>query len=163
MNRQCCDNPALQVDMAERWEAKQTELKEKSLRRTFDKVDEDGSGEIEYEEFRRLCRKLDARIEQDRIDEAWKAIDADGSGGIDFTEFREWWYSPAGQVPAGATQFSMVVTDYWTKTTVCCRLCEMIPTRRRASPIVNLSKPSRRARSNAHRSRKRRPVAAANG
>ena len=43
-----------EVDMAERWEAKQEELREKTLRRMFDKVDVDGSGEIEYDEFRTL-------------------------------------------------------------------------------------------------------------
>ena len=50
-----------EVDMVERWEAKKRDLEEAQLRRTFDGVDEDGSGEIEPPEFKRLCRRLDAR------------------------------------------------------------------------------------------------------
>ena len=48
-----------EVDMVERWEAKKRDLEEAQLRRTFDGVDEDGSGEIEPPEFKRLCRRLD--------------------------------------------------------------------------------------------------------
>ena len=51
-----------ELDMVERWESTQRDLEEAKLRRTFDGVDDDKSGEIEQPEFRRLCRRLDARL-----------------------------------------------------------------------------------------------------
>ena len=86
-----------EVDMVERWEAKKRDLEEAQLRRTFDGVDEDGSGEIEPPEFKRLCRRLDARLSDEVVAEAWRQIDEDGSGSADFREFEMWWNSQNGR------------------------------------------------------------------
>jgi len=83
--------------MVERWEAKKRDLEEAQLRRTFDGVDEDGSGEIEPPEFKRLCRRLDARLSDEVVAEAWRQIDEDGSGSADFREFEMWWNSQNGR------------------------------------------------------------------
>lgn len=86
-----------EVEMVERWEGKQRDLEEAKLRRTFDGVDEDGSGEIEEAEFRRLCRRLDARLSDELIRAAWAQLDEDSSGAADFREFEAWWNSPNGR------------------------------------------------------------------
>ena len=58
----------------------------------YDKYDADGSGDIDYEEFRELmhdcmrCPKT-MRIPESRIGHQWCECDADGSGGIDLEEF----------------------------------------------------------------------------
>ncbi len=86
-----------EVEMVERWEGKQRDLEEAKLRRTFDGVDEDGSGEIEEAEFRRLCRRLDARLSDEVVSAAWTQLDEDASGAADFREFEAWWNSPNGR------------------------------------------------------------------
>lgn len=86
-----------EVEMVERWEGKKRDLEEAKLRRTFDGVDEDGSGEIEEPEFRRLCRRLDARLEDEVVSRAWAQLDEDGSGAADFREFEAWWKSSNGR------------------------------------------------------------------
>lgn len=62
----------------------------------FDLYDSDGSGEIEYEEFKYLFTvllkvKSERDLSQDRAMRAWKEIDVDRSGGVDFSEFTEWY------------------------------------------------------------------------
>ena len=92
-----------EVEMVERWEGKKRDLEEAKLRRTFDGVDDDGSGEIEWPEFKRLCRRLDARLADELVEAAWKQLDEDGSGAADFREFESWWSSPGGRELRGVT------------------------------------------------------------
>lgn len=67
----------------------------------FDLYDTDGSGEIEYDEFRYLLTvllkvKSESDLSQDRIMRAWKEIDVDHSGGVDFPEFTTWYLKYLG-------------------------------------------------------------------
>ena len=43
-------------------------------------VDKDGSGEIEFSEFRRLCRRMNAKMSDEEIKMTFAIVDADGSG-----------------------------------------------------------------------------------
>jgi Ca2+-binding EF-hand superfamily protein len=45
---------------------------------------EDGSGIVEYPEFRRLCRTLAAHLSEEEVAATFAAIDVDGSGGCSF-------------------------------------------------------------------------------
>ena len=40
------------------------------------------AGEIERGEFRTLCRRIDARLSDETIAEAWTLVDADDSGAV---------------------------------------------------------------------------------
>jgi Ca2+-binding EF-hand superfamily protein len=84
-------------DLQRRMVVKQREIEEARLRRTFARVDEDGSGVIEMDEFRRLARTLCATMTEEQMRATFEQIDADGSGGIDLDEFRGWWYSEEGR------------------------------------------------------------------
>jgi biuret amidohydrolase len=57
----------------------------------FRNFDADGNDLIDREEFRRLCDKLGAKFDDERLASAFDAIDLDGSGGLDFDEFVRWW------------------------------------------------------------------------
>lgn len=66
------------------------------VREKFDAFDEDGSGEIEHDEFEKLLyvlMKIPAKQElpASRVKHFWTECDLDGSGGIDFEEFLQWY------------------------------------------------------------------------
>ena len=63
------------------------------IKRTFDTIDVDGSGEIEREEFHRLVRRLAPERSPEWINNQFNIAD-DGSGSLDFEEFKSWWDSP---------------------------------------------------------------------
>jgi Ca2+-binding EF-hand superfamily protein len=63
-----------------------------TYRKTFDIVDDDGSGVLEFPEFEEMLHSLfkvpkHIRISTNRISQLWKDCDADGNGVIDFEEF----------------------------------------------------------------------------
>jgi hypothetical protein len=66
-----------------------------AIEREFNRYDEDGSGEIEFPEFKcLLCELLKAKSEDipdRRLNQLWGEIDADKSGCVDFEEFLEWY------------------------------------------------------------------------
>ena len=54
----------------------------------FNAVDEDGSGEIDLEEFQQLLRKVyKNRVDDEAIADIFKVYDADGTGSMDLDEF----------------------------------------------------------------------------
>ncbi|CAE7028568.1 TNNC2, partial [Symbiodinium sp. CCMP2592] len=62
----------------------------------FDNVDEDGSGDITFEEFSDVLRRVlqvpqNLDLPVNRVRHFWKELDHDGSGKADFTEFLPWW------------------------------------------------------------------------
>ncbi|MDJ0653806.1 MAG: EF-hand domain-containing protein [Xanthomonadales bacterium] len=63
------------------------------VRREFEYFDEDGSGKLELEEFRKLFKVLAPESKRAEADAGFAAIDEDDSGEIDFDEFLEWWES----------------------------------------------------------------------
>ena len=57
-------------------------------------MDEDGSGEVEYDEFKPWFfaqHGLNAAGAMD-LDQAWLELDEDGSGEVDFEEFKPWYF-----------------------------------------------------------------------
>ena len=68
-----------------------------TIRKIFDSVDADGSGNLDHEEVRvalkRLCgEKEDGKeLTDQEVTEAIALMDTDGSGEIDFEEFSTWW------------------------------------------------------------------------
>eukprot|EP00930_Biecheleria_cincta_P067476 TRINITY_DN5409_c0_g1_i5.p1 TRINITY_DN5409_c0_g1~~TRINITY_DN5409_c0_g1_i5.p1 ORF type:complete len:194 (-),score=32.30 TRINITY_DN5409_c0_g1_i5:291-872(-) len=73
------------------------------VKQKFDEFDLDGSGEIEYGEFRKVMASLMGMVDlgdipPDRMNRFWKEIDRDQSGSVDFKEFTDWFlkYFPEG-------------------------------------------------------------------
>ena len=61
------------------------------IKRTFDAMDEDGSGEIERDEFHELYEKvLGCQCSERAAAVAFAEIDTDRSGSVDFDEFCVW-------------------------------------------------------------------------
>jgi len=66
------------------------------IKRKFDEFDLDGSGVIEYDEFRQLMLKLfevknPSDMPEPRIQFFWNSLDTDGGGDADFEEFLVWY------------------------------------------------------------------------
>ncbi len=64
-----------------------------NVRGEFDYFDEDQSGKLSLDEFRKLFRIIAPDARRAEADAGFAAIDEDGSGGIEFDEFLEWWKS----------------------------------------------------------------------
>merc|ERR1719160_2323655 len=68
------------------------------VKAVFDKYDEDGSGQMEKEEFDMMMTDLicvgrlkGLEVPPGLLNEQWKQVDHDGSGEVDFDEFAEWY------------------------------------------------------------------------
>jgi Ca2+-binding EF-hand superfamily protein len=59
----------------------------------FDYFDEDSSGKLDLNEFRKLFHVIAPDAKRDEADNGYEAIDTDSSGEIDFDEFLDWWQS----------------------------------------------------------------------
>jgi Ca2+-binding EF-hand superfamily protein len=57
------------------------------LRRQFKIMDDNGSGTLDINEFRKGIHDFSIEIDEKDIDGLFKAFDLDGSGAIDFDEF----------------------------------------------------------------------------
>ena len=64
---------------------------EESLRKTFDELDEDGSGFLDHDEVAKLAEKLGRPMDADTLAKSIKLMDEDGDGVVDFPEFLAWW------------------------------------------------------------------------
>jgi calmodulin len=67
------------------------DIVEESGRRAFDKIDEDGSGELDREEIGLLSKDLGKPLDEPALDAFMAEIDADGSGLVDYEEFFTWY------------------------------------------------------------------------
>eukprot|EP01043_Picozoa_sp_COSAG02_P034068 COSAG02_NODE_2362_length_9062_cov_129.948789_4_plen_1175_part_00 len=67
------------------------DIVEVSGRRAFDKIDDDGSGELDREEIGRLSKDLGKPLDGPALDAFMAEIDADGSGLVDYEEFFVWY------------------------------------------------------------------------
>lgn len=66
----------------------------KEIQRLFKEFalhDKDGSGFIDTNEFRDMCRNLGVELTQEQTDEAMKELDRDGNGSCDFEEIMWFW------------------------------------------------------------------------
>eukprot|EP01084_Bolivina_argentea_P079288 143837_1 len=59
------------------------------LRRVFDKMDLDSSGDLDREEFGKAARLCSMIITEDEINDIFSKMDLDNNGTIDFNEFRD--------------------------------------------------------------------------
>lgn len=82
-----------EVEMQQRLHKHMESMEAARLKRTFDAIDEDGSGEIERNEFHRLVRRLAPERSVEWINNQFNLAD-DSSGSLDFEEFKAWWNSP---------------------------------------------------------------------
>ena len=61
------------------------------LQTQFAKIDKDGSGSIDYEEFSRLLRSMGLSRVDEIARHAFESMDKNGDSEIDFDEFCTWW------------------------------------------------------------------------
>ena len=60
-------------------------------REAFDKHDEDGNGQIDLMEFRKIVAELGLDLDAAGAEAAFDEIDNDETGLVDFDEFKAWW------------------------------------------------------------------------
>ena len=60
------------------------------IRATFDRIDENGSGSIEFGEFMRLMLELDHTRSEAAVRIQFEAIDSNRDGRVSFEEFHHW-------------------------------------------------------------------------
>merc|ERR1719247_2783809 len=58
-----------------------------TLREVFDEVDEDGSGEIEFDEFQKLIQAFHLGMSLPKQRMLFKYFDSEGNGAISYTDF----------------------------------------------------------------------------
>jgi len=79
---------------AVQWRTKITEGNERELRELFDKMDTDGSGDLDLAEVKAALDDAEIRrrsmISQERADTLFSSMDEDGSGVIDWEEFKRY-------------------------------------------------------------------------
>lgn len=64
-----------------------------AFQEAFNKFDKDGNGSIDRDEIAAVCAELDAPLEEDELEEAFKDLDTNKDGVIDMNEFRNWYFS----------------------------------------------------------------------
>lgn len=78
-----------------------------SLKRVFDDIDEDGSGEISVRELGEAFKRLGQSVSQRELKALLSCVDKDKNGFVDFTEFTEYFISlPSPSVRAILEQWS---------------------------------------------------------
>ena len=68
-------------------------MEESLIRAVFDKVDADGSGELDPAEIIELSARLGITLSQYELDTALREMDNDGDTAVTFDEFLAWWLS----------------------------------------------------------------------
>jgi calmodulin len=66
---------------------------DRELKEEFVLADRDHDGRIDFDEFARLLRGLEAGMSETDLHVGFREIDADADGRIDFREFVDWWSS----------------------------------------------------------------------
>jgi len=93
----------LTADLCEQFGLQPSELDK--VKKMFDRYDEDGSGEMEQDEFESMIYQLvgakQGDISLERLKSFWREIDRDGSGAVDFSEFVEWYLKYFGECGGG--------------------------------------------------------------
>jgi calmodulin len=65
----------------------------RELKRDFARLDRDGDGRVDYEEFKQLLESLQAGMSERELHIGFREIDTDHDGLIDCLEFSDWWRS----------------------------------------------------------------------
>ena len=65
-------------------------MRDRTLSRLFDKIDDDGSGELDADEFFSFIQLVNSDCSRENSDMMFKLIDSDGSGSLELNEFRDW-------------------------------------------------------------------------
>ncbi len=79
---------------------------DEQLRRIFEELDEDGSGELDRDEVRSMVTQLGMDASEKDVDAAMSAMDADGGGTVDFEEFCAWWRSRPSETDSMADRMT---------------------------------------------------------
>jgi Ca2+-binding EF-hand superfamily protein len=66
------------------------------VREAFDQTDEDGNGQIDLIEFRKLLEKLGSSLDTAKAEQLFDIIDGDEDGLIAFPEFEAWYSERTG-------------------------------------------------------------------
>ena len=82
-------NPTWTAAKLEETLANQLALSSKSVRGAFRKFDEDGSGTLDYDEFKGVLRRYNIEMSDKNFMDVMRKFDPDGSGHIDYREFIE--------------------------------------------------------------------------
>lgn len=93
----------LTTDLCEKYGLQPSDLDK--VKKMFDQYDEDGSGEMERDEFECMIHQLvgakPGDISAERLKGFWREIDRDGSGAAEFSEFVEWYLKYFGESSSG--------------------------------------------------------------
>jgi Ca2+-binding EF-hand superfamily protein len=68
-----------------------TQEERQELRESFDFIDSDSNGKIDFVEFVAMLEGLEAEIDAAQAQIGFETVDTDGDGTISFDEFIEWW------------------------------------------------------------------------
>jgi len=60
------------------------------MKETFERIDQNGNGSIEFEEYRGLMRELDHARPESALRAQFSSIDLNRDGRISFEEFHAW-------------------------------------------------------------------------
>eukprot|EP00462_Mataza_sp_D1_P019291 CAMPEP_0175143246 /NCGR_PEP_ID=MMETSP0087-20121206/13309_1 /TAXON_ID=136419 /ORGANISM="Unknown Unknown, Strain D1" /LENGTH=1017 /DNA_ID=CAMNT_0016427261 /DNA_START=271 /DNA_END=3324 /DNA_ORIENTATION=+ len=77
----------INVPTAKKGKGKGKNIDKEYLKEIFDMFDDDGSGDIDKEEFGKLLVETGFKAPKDELAKLWNSIDLDQSGSIDFQEF----------------------------------------------------------------------------
>ena len=67
-----------------------TDADKEQAARLFSEYDDDGSGELDFDEFREVMREIAGKTLSDKqLQEAFTAVDTDGNGMVSWDEFLE--------------------------------------------------------------------------
>ena len=89
------------------------QARERKIRKAFDTIDEDGSGELDKHEVAAMSAALGAPLVESmgsihlstrKLDEAFAQMDPDGSGGVSYYEFRSWYDKYVVEPVSGALE-----------------------------------------------------------
>lgn len=88
------------------------------VRKSFNSIDVDGSGEVDIREFESILRevlKVPAHLDmpESRIRYFWNEIDVDGSGKAGFDEFLSFWLSQFGSATSGQKGQTLSLEDFY--------------------------------------------------
>ena len=62
------------------------------MRQVFNEIDEDGSGELDYDEFLSAFKKINPDASIDHLQATFEEADIDGSGTLDFNEVSDFFW-----------------------------------------------------------------------